>query len=118
MPTNTPDKKPVIPFWNPWGPMGCLWRTMLFLLGIVILSVIFSLIKGCGNDNKYDDDSSDKKSKYYKPYKNGPIPGQEPGFDPGVPLPLRDSIPPYDARVNIPIGLEWDDSVSGVSEPP
>lgn len=118
MPTNTPDKKPVVPFWQPWGPMGCLWRTLLFLLGIVILSVIFSIIKRCGDDNKYDDDSSDKKSKYYEPYNNGPLPGQEPGFDPGVPLPLPDSIPAYDDRERAPIVEEWNDTIPGVSELP
>lgn len=113
MPTNTPDKKMIIPFWHPWGPMGCLWRTILFLLGIVILSVIFSLIKRCGND-----DTSDKYSQYYKPYEKDPLPGQEPDFNPGEPLPLPDTIPTYDNRDNAPIVEDWNDTIPGVNELP
>ena len=52
--SETPQHRP---FWQPWGAWGCLWRTILFLLGFILLVVFFSLLtKGCHNmmDQDYE----------------------------------------------------------------
>ncbi len=36
------------PFWMPWGAGGCLWRSILFLLGMILICLLLSLLmKGC-----------------------------------------------------------------------
>lgn len=41
---------PRTPFWMPWGAGGCLWRTLVFLLGICLISLFLALLlRGCGD---------------------------------------------------------------------
>lgn len=92
------------PFWMPWGVGGCLWRTLLFLLGMVLLSLLMALLlRGCNNDGSDDgqDDSPLEKiekligDKQEDPYKD-------------LPEELRDTS----------IVKEWRDSIPGVEELP
>lgn len=40
-----------IPFWRPWGPLGCFWRTLVFLLGICLICFLLSLMRGCNGSS-------------------------------------------------------------------
>lgn len=41
---------PRTPFWMPWGAGGCLWRTLVFLLGMCLISLFLALLlRGCGD---------------------------------------------------------------------
>lgn len=85
--------KPFFPFWQPWGCLGCLWRVLLFLLGMILIAFLLSLLfRGC--DGKLSED--------------GPV-SEEP-YEPIKPLPeeLSDT-----TRVK-----EWNDSIPGVPELP
>ena len=45
--------KPFFPFWQPWGCLGCLWRVIVFLLGLLLLAFLFSMLtKGCSGEKK------------------------------------------------------------------
>lgn len=65
------------PFWNPWGAGGCLWRSIIFLLGLVLLSALLSLLmRNCGagktEDNPFNpfapDSTADQRGE--DPYEN------------------------------------------------
>lgn len=86
-----------IPFWKPWGIGGCLWRTLLFLLGLCVICLLLALLhRGCGRPsinhlfNPFKNDST-----VIDPYKD-------------LPLELRDS-----SFVD-----GWNDSIPGVKELP
>lgn len=110
-------KRPIIPFWRPWGPLGCLWRTIVFLLGLLLLCLIFSLIGRCGSGSGAGRGAGDS-SRYYEPFRETPFPSEEDGFQPGEPLPVADTVPPYEDRHTAPIVDEWNDSIPGVVELP
>lgn len=41
-------KNPYFPFWQPWGCMGCLWRVIVFFVGLVLLLwLISTMFRGC-----------------------------------------------------------------------
>ena len=91
------------PFWHPWGIGGCLWRTLVFLLGMILICFLLSMLfRGChqlGN-NLFD------------PIENTDIddPYDEPFEDPYKDLPpeLRDTS----------IVRDWTDSIPSVDELP
>lgn len=58
MGTNNYNDKP---FYEPWGGWGYVWRTIVFLLGMVGLVYLFSQIKSCNNpeDEVFDPDPYD-----------------------------------------------------------
>ena len=87
------------PFYNPWGGWGYIWRTVLFLLGIVLLVFLYSLMKGC--DHNQDDDEPD-------PYENVRDTSKVHDWNDTIPdvheLPIPDSnfVPPIDTTAIIP----------------
>ena len=89
------------PFWDPWGAWGCLWRTMVMLLGLVLISLLIGvLLRGCGGSNRFDDhDNSDDKidSTLFEDSLRRELPPE-----------LRDS-----SLVD-----DWNDSIPGVAELP
>lgn len=97
-------------FWQPWGAGGCLWRTIVFLLGIIALSFLMSLLlKGC--DPKSDDDKNkDDKTELItdKDDPNYPDDPDNPYNRKKLPQPLQD-----DTVVD-----DWNDSIPGVKELP
>lgn len=94
--TNQDDKvkAPHIPFWKPWGIGGCLWRTLLFLLGMCVICLLLAmLLRGCERlsiNNLLNNDSTE-----IDPYKD-------------LPPELRDS-----SFVD-----DWNESIPGVEELP
>lgn len=83
-----------IPFWKPWGVGGCLWRTLLFLLGMCGICLLLAmLLRGCERplmNNLFNNDSTE-----IDPYKD-------------LPPELRDS-----SFVD-----DWNESIPGVEELP
>lgn len=66
------NQKNKIPFSSPWGNGGVIWRTAVFLLGMVLLCLMALLLRDCSgwgtNGNKgRDNDSSWKKGEYEDP---------------------------------------------------
>lgn len=101
--TNKAEGKNRYPFWHPWGIGGCLWRTIVFLLGMILICFILSmLLKGChqlGN-NPFDPiENTDIDDPYDEPFED-PYKDLSPE--------LRDSS----------IVRDWTDSIPGVKELP
>lgn len=106
---NSKTKVPHTPFWEPWGTGGCLWRTLLFLLGMCIICLLLaSLLRGCKSpsiDNLFNPFSND--STMAPPYKDLPPALRDTAFVdgwndiiPGVtelPTPDDNYIPPIDS---------------------
>lgn len=122
---------PHTPFWMPWGTGGCLWRTLVFLLGICLLSLLLALLlRGCNDkqqeilpidENRQDSllivDGDTVPNPYYNlPPElrdtsvvrdwNEPIPGVD-----ELPPPERNFIPPIDSTRII---TDPEDSVSQI----
>ena len=98
------EVKPHYPFWQPWGCMGCLWRALLFLLGMVLIAILVALFsKGCCDGSGYLRDIHNQPLPIEGPVKKVP-------YDPITKLPpeLTDT-----TRVGI-----WNDSIPGVKELP
>ena len=105
---NTNGKpSPRTPFWQPFGAGGCLWRTLLFLLGMAVISMLMALLlKGCDNITNGHDNPFNEKDSIADPYKDAPeeLRREEPvaGWNdsiPGVeelPAPEDNYIPPVD----------------------
>lgn len=84
MDDSSKNMKPDNHFWEPWGAGGCVGRTVLFLLGIIIFAFVFSLL-GKNKDNDIFDPTA----------KNDPDPYQE-ARDSSFVKEWRDSIPNVD----------------------
>ena len=98
--SNAANTRSHIPFWKPWGPWGCLWRTLLFLLGMILIALLMALLlKGCENPIPED------------PFVN-PITHQD---DDNQPDPYQD-LPPV-LRDSTFVD-DWNDSIPGVDELP
>lgn len=91
------------PFWQPWGTGGCLWRSILFLLGLTLICFLLAiLLRGC----------------------EAPI--EQMQEDPFKPLELPDSLSDNDDPYqNLPPELrdssfvdEWRDSIPDTKELP
>lgn len=101
------------PFWKPWGAGGCLWRTLLFLLGMILICLILAfLLRGCDSgteimpENPFNPflpvklDSISQKEDPYRDYRdttlvkdwNDSIPDVE-----ELPSPEKNYIPPVDS---------------------
>lgn len=85
------------PFWKPWGAGGCLWRTLLFLLGMCIICLLLAmLLRG------FKRPSMDKP---FNPFNNDSM-----AVDPYKDLPpeLRDTT----------FVDDWNDSIPGINDLP
>lgn len=40
---------------NPWGSLGCIWRFIVFLLGILLMAFVFTQIKSCKDNSAIED---------------------------------------------------------------
>lgn len=102
------NPSPRTPFWQPFGAGGCLGRTLLFLLGMAVISLLMALLlKGCDNIRNGHDDPFNEKDSIANPYKDAPeeLRREDPvaGWNdsiPGVeelPAPEDNYIPPVDS---------------------
>lgn len=96
--TNMSPNKARPPFWKPFGVGGCLWRTLLFLLGMILICFILALmLRGCESgrnpifDNPFNPFSPDSTRQIEDPYKD-----------------IRDTT----------MVKEWNDSIPNVAELP
>lgn len=122
---------PHTPFWMPWGAGGCLWRTLVFLLGMCLISLLLALLLKGGKDKQQNNgpiDSSKQDSLIIigndtvpNPYYNLPPELRDtsvvrdwnepiPGVD-ELPPPERNFIPPIDSTQII---TDPEDSVSQI----
>lgn len=99
-PTNGPEQRQHTPIWQPWGAGGCLWRSLVYLLGFLLLCLLFALLlRGCDN------------------MMNNPLNG-------GDDIPSPDQLPddPYkdisEELRDTSFVEEWIDSIPGVDELP
>lgn len=97
-------------FWQPWGAWGCLWRTIVFLLGIIVLSFLMSLLmKGCDRKSSGDDDDDDsKKTEHVVDDLDYPDDPDNPYNRRQIPEDLKDTT----------VVRDWNDSIPGVKELP
>lgn len=105
--------RPFIPFWRPWGVGGCLWRSLVFLLGILLISLLFGAVNRCardtdnifppigGDDGRIGADSTEIRRPW----------GDDPEKNPW----LRDL--PEELRDTTAV-REWNDTIGGVDELP
>lgn len=91
-------KKEGIPFWQPWGLVGCFGRFIGFLLLLMLLIFLLSLFKECENEPGRDSDPGPVAAAT-DPDWNQPIEGAE---DVGLPSPEENHIPPFDETDPIP----------------
>ena len=71
-----------IPFFKPWGFGGCLWRFIVYLLGIILISLLLAfLIKGCDDTKKAFEEFIDNPEQLIEPI----IPSEESPFGPDDP---------------------------------
>lgn len=93
-----------IPFWQPWGCWGCLWRTLLFLIGMLLIAALIAWLRGCNNEH---DESNLLNGDYSDLPNEGPV---------------RDD--PYTPEETLPSGIndepiaDWNDNIPGVDELP
>ena len=89
-------KKSGVPFWQPWGCLGYLFRLLGFLLLLILLVLLLGLFRQC--------DSGDRGGRtpiaeVSDPDWNRPIDGAE---DVGLPSPEENNIPPFEESTPIP----------------
>lgn len=95
---NNNVKFPRPPFWRPWGVGGCLWRTLLFLLGMIFICLFLAvLLRGCDSENN--------------PLADNP-------FNPFVSDPGSKGDDPYRDLRDTTMVKDWNDSIPGVEELP
>lgn len=115
MATSDNEKKKV-PFSAPWGGGGILWRTALFLLGMLLLSLLFMFLR---KGNLFGKEDPLKKDPFKKEW-NTPDPFGEGAFDADSLARLFDeyerNLPP-DLRDDSPVE-DWFDPIDGVRELP
>lgn len=104
------NKKARGQFWNPWGTGGCLWRSILFLLGLILLCFLFALLlRGCDKNVPLNPFSNDERSDN----RNGDNPFEHP-ID-SLDNPYRDIPPELKDSVFVD---DWIDSIPDVKELP
>ncbi|MGN0282460.1 MAG: S8 family peptidase [Prevotella sp.] len=95
---NMSAKFPRPPFWKPWGVGGCLWRTLLFLLGMTLICLLLAiLLRGCESGTN--------------PIQNNP-------FSPFASDSIGKMEDPYHELRDTTLVKEWNDSIPGVKELP
>lgn len=136
------DKKTAVartPFWAPLGALGCLWRSIVFLAGILLLCVLMALLfRGCsgthrqwgGEDREWENrHRGDERHFEDQDNRRGPEAGEDednregndrdPFRDPEkLREELPDTIPTWEERERAPRVPGWSDSIPGVPELP
>ena len=96
-----------LPFWQPFGGWGCLWRTILFLLGLALICFLLALLlRGCVSplDMNTPNDPSQPTIDWNDP--DSVAIDEDPYRD--LPPELRDTS----------LVGDWNDSIPGVKELP
>lgn len=92
-----------LPFWHPWGFMGCLGRLLLFLLLLLLLLFLLSLFRRCDHDGSRSIRGSDRgggnRSDTTWVSWNQPI---ENGEEVGLPAPEDNVLPSFEETVPNP----------------
>jgi len=106
MATSNDNKK--VPVWAPWGGGGVLWRTGLFLAGMVLIAGLLALLSG-----RWSDDPAERGTRDFDPF------AQEDFDADSLERFFRDNypeLPPgyYDS----PDPVDWFDPIEGVPELP
>lgn len=101
------------PFWQPWGNWGCLWRTIVFLLGMIFISTVLGLLmRNCQGENQ---DPYEDIYPYDQDKPVNPLIPFNPFGDNEDENPYKDL--PEELRNPEPV-KEWIDSIPGVEELP
>ena len=99
-----------IPFFKPWGFGGCLWRFIVYLLGIILISLLLAfLIKGCDDTKKAFEEFIDNPEQLIKPI----IPSEESPYGPDDPY--RDY---PEELIDSSLVEDWIKPIEGVEELP
>lgn len=100
-----------IPFWQPWGALGCFGRLLLFLLLLFLFLLLMSLFHRCDNRPDMPEEFQRPGDTYVRPDSlaedstvadnnwNQPIPG---GEDDGLPSPDDNQLPPFEDTEPVP----------------
>ena len=110
------NSNPRTPFWMPWNKWGCLWRSIVFMLGILLLTLLLSsLMHSCDRDaNNQNKERIDDPSKPSNPF-NPLNPFRRGTDDPIHEDPYKDL--PEELRESQPV-KNWIDSIPGIEELP
>lgn len=102
---------------SPWGVGGCLWRTLIFLLGMVFICWILSLLlKRCNPEEDENNRAIPIENRDNYPYGIDPVTGKP--YDRDGQVIDDDYDDPYrEYRDPTPV-REWIDSIPGVAELP
>lgn len=101
--------KPRFPFWEPWGCIGCLWRSLAFLLSMVLIAIFIACLRECSKEGS---DGSDVIGNISDGYSTLP----EGGPIEAIPYEPIGEIPP-DITDGSPVD-DWNDPITGVDELP
>ena len=85
-----------LPFWHPWGFMGCLGRFLLFLLLLLLLLFLLSLFRRCefnSRDRGHHNPGTTER-RWHEPIADGE--------DVGLPTPEDNVLPPFEETIPNP----------------
>lgn len=88
-----------VPFWQPWGCMGCIGRLLGFLLLLAALIILLSLFRRCNTSSTSNPGGGGAASVADTVAWNTPIPG---GEAVGLPAPDENRLPPFEELEPIP----------------
>lgn len=98
-----------IPFWQPWGAKGCLWRTLVFLAGLCLICLMLALLlRGCGANSNLP------RNPFHSGNSINPL-NPFNGRDTVVPDPYRD-LPPELRDTSIV--NDWNETIPDIPELP
>lgn len=82
-----------IPFWQPWGCFGCLWRVLLFVLMLLLLLFLMNLLQQCDRGFTEGPSSGVELPEELKQNKERIYEPENPSEDEGVENPDQDNRP-------------------------
>ena len=87
-----------MPFWQPWGCMGCLGRLLGFFLLLALLIILLSLFRKCGS-TEGGSENGGRLSPGDSVAWNRPIAD---GDEVGLPSPDENQLPPFEEIDPVP----------------